>query len=366
MFVIQSVTICVSLHFTTSSPYFKLIPLRSWASFRTPFPSALFMSHNRRWNGRRHDRQNQDDRHYGHLDASYLGYDNSYAQPAYYAHDSNSNAYYCADAQPSHGYAHASHGYNYWRDHDAYYAPNQYQSSIDYSSSNRHGHGHDAQAERPYRRQRQRRQRSDSPHRQYHTRAEGPASSTPYIAPPSLHWRTPATAPAPAQHAKSPSPPPPPPAEPDPAYLTLSLEPSHIINYPRTSRKLLILDLNGTLLIRSQHNPRTRQKVARGGNHNNGQAPRLRAVQPRPYIPAFRAYIFAPETREWLDTMVWSSAQPHSVADMVGKVFGDAQSKLVAVWDRESLGLSKEDYCEFLSISLLDDWGSSLFFPSNP
>jgi hypothetical protein len=74
-------------------------------------------------------------------------------------------------------------------------------------------------------------------------------------------------------------------------------------------------------------------------------------VQPRPYIPAFRAYLFAPKTREWLDTMVWSSAQPHSVADMVDRIFGDAQSELVAVWDRGSLGLTKEDYRECLTIS---------------
>lgn len=140
---------------------------------------------------------------------------------------------------------------------------------------------------------------------------------------------------------KSPSPAPPPPsAEPDSAYMTLSLEPSHIVDDPRVSRKLLVLDLNGTLLIRSQH---SRARDAYGGVHTSS-APRLRAVQPRPYIPAFRAYLFAPETREWLDTMVWSSAQPHSVADMVDKVFGNAKSKLVAVWNRGSLGLSKEDY----------------------
>lgn len=139
---------------------------------------------------------------------------------------------------------------------------------------------------------------------------------------------------------KSPTPaPPPPPAEPDPAYIALSLEPSHVVDNPRASRKLLILDLNGTLLIRSQHS----RARAYGGNHTRS-APRLRAVQPRPYIPAFRAYLFAPKTREWLDTMVWSSAQPHSVADMVDRIFGDAQSELVAVWDRGSLGLTKEDY----------------------
>lgn len=140
------------------------------------------------------------------------------------------------------------------------------------------------------------------------------------------------------------TPPPPPPVEPDPAYMALSLQPSHIVDDPRASRKLLILDLNGTLLIRSQHS-RTRPKDAYGGTRNYS-APRLRAVQPRPYIPAFRAYLFAPETQEWLDTMVWSSAQPHSVADMVDKVFGDVKNNLVAVWDRGSLGLSKEDYRE--------------------
>ncbi|KAG1727761.1 uncharacterized protein EDB91DRAFT_1034308, partial [Suillus paluster] len=135
---------------------------------------------------------------------------------------------------------------------------------------------------------------------------------------------------------------PPPPAEPDPVYMTLSLEPSHVVDDPRASRKLLILDLNGTLLIRSQHS-RAQPKVTHDGIPT-GPAPRLRAVQPRPYIPAFCAYLFASETQEWLDTMVWSSAQPHSVADMVDKVFGDFKSKLVAVWDRGSLGLSKEDY----------------------
>lgn len=165
---------------------------------------------------------------------------------------------------------------------------------------------------------------------------------TPYIASPLFRQGTPDANHLPA-YKKSPTPaPPPPPAEPDPAYMALSLQPSHIIDDPRASRKLLILDLNGTLLIRSQHS-RARAKDGYGGIHTSS-APRLRAVQPRPYIPAFRAYLFAPETQEWLDTMVWSSAQPHSVADMVDRVFGDLKSELVAVWDRKSLGLTKEDY----------------------
>ncbi|EGN97373.1 hypothetical protein SERLA73DRAFT_110577, partial [Serpula lacrymans var. lacrymans S7.3] len=42
--------------------------------------------------------------------------------------------------------------------------------------------------------------------------------------------------------------------------------------------------------------------------------------------------------------MVWSSAQPHSVVDMVDKCFGKSKAELVAIWDRGSLGLGKDDY----------------------
>lgn len=64
--------------------------------------------------------------------------------------------------------------------------------------------------------------------------------------------------------------------------------------------------------------------------------------------------------------MVWSSAQPHSVDDMVSRCF-DSEAKaasdddegrqlaagqrgrdnLVAVWARDTLGLSEADYSEF-------------------
>lgn len=336
--------ICHNLSAFCFKPSVKLIALRSWASFRVPLFRPV-MSHNRGWHGRRHYSQNQDDRYYGHHDSSYPEYDSSYAQSN--SHDYYSDGYRYADVQPS-------HRFNYWRD-DPYYAQNQYQSSTDYSRDHRHADD-GYLAEGSYSRQQKR--RSSSPHRHYHTRAERADIPTPYMTPPSFRRRTPDTAPLPApQQTKSPTPPPPPPAEQNPAYMALSLEPSHIIDDPRASRKLLILDLNGTLLIRSQH----KQQATR----HTGQTPRLRAVQPRPYIPAFQAYLFAPETQEWLDTMVWSSAQPHSVADMVDKVFGDSKSKLVAVWDRESLGLSKLDYSECLVLSLLNNWIAILFFYSN-
>ncbi|KAG1856049.1 hypothetical protein DFJ58DRAFT_702666 [Suillus subalutaceus] len=279
------------------------------------------MSRNRGWRGRRNYNENQDDHYHRHGGSSYSSHSSSHGQP--HGYDYHSNGYY-ADAQPS-------QGYNYWRDNDQYHAQNHRQSPVNYTRSHEHAndHYHD---ERSYRRRQSR--RSSSPQRKYHSRADSP---TPYITSPSFRRRTP-DSPFPATYMRSPTPPPPPPpAEPDPAYMALSLEPSHIVDDPRASRKLLILDLNGTLLIRSQHS----RARAYGSIHS---APRLRAVQPRPYIPAFRAYLFAPETREWLDTMVWSSAQPHSVEDMVDRIFGDVKSKLVAVWDRGSLGLTKEDY----------------------
>jgi hypothetical protein len=87
-------------------------------------------------------------------------------------------------------------------------------------------------------------------------------------------------------------------------------------------------------------------------------------------MPSFRSYLFDERTRKWLDTMVWSSAQPHSVDDMVGKCFdedvtagggvlgqgeeelgGDGDRKkgrenLVAIWARDTLGLTQGEYSE--------------------
>ncbi|KIM53305.1 hypothetical protein SCLCIDRAFT_139237 [Scleroderma citrinum Foug A] len=130
--------------------------------------------------------------------------------------------------------------------------------------------------------------------------------------------------------------------KPDPAYIALAEQSSIPSCNPATSRKLLVLDLNGTLLFRAARSHRRGHTY-----HGEGSAfaaPRLRTVYPRPYIPAFRAYLFAPETRAWLDTMVWSSAQPHSVEDMVSRAFADHANELVAVWDRKSLGLTQEQY----------------------
>ncbi|KAI0631706.1 hypothetical protein C8Q77DRAFT_1060652 [Trametes polyzona] len=142
---------------------------------------------------------------------------------------------------------------------------------------------------------------------------------------------------------------PPPPRPPSPTYLSLAEQAPSRIDDPSVSKKLLVLDLNGTLLHRSPHTPRPKYRhqqpqEERPRDEHGNWLPRLRAVHPRPYMHAFRSYLFAPQTRAWLDVMVWSSAQPHSVGDMVDKCFGEDKEKLLAVWARDTLGLSDDHY----------------------
>ncbi|KAG5730306.1 hypothetical protein E4T56_gene10518 [Termitomyces sp. T112] len=131
------------------------------------------------------------------------------------------------------------------------------------------------------------------------------------------------------------SPPPLRPPSPSPEYISESQKPSARLTVPAQARKLLILDLNGTLVYRSSH-------VRREFRHD--APPRIRIAHPRPYMSVFREYLFHPSTRAWLDTMVWSSAQPHSVLSMVIKCFGSQQDQLLAVWARDTLGLDERDY----------------------
>lgn len=148
--------------------------------------------------------------------------------------------------------------------------------------------------------------------------------------------------PSPASRARSRTATPPPSRGPSLEYVAASDDPSHPLTDPASSRKLLVLDLNGTLLHRSP-------RASKGGPRyptpaQGGFRPRLRSVHPRPYLPSFKSYIFHPSTKEWLDVMVWSSAQPHSVDDMVNKCFHDERHHFVAVWARDTLGLPQHLY----------------------
>lgn len=149
---------------------------------------------------------------------------------------------------------------------------------------------------------------------------------------------------------------------PSPSYLRVTEEPSVRLTDPIQNRKLLILDLNGTLLYRESRPP-----LRDNRDPYSIPEPRpLRRTHTRPYIPSFKAFLFHPDTRRWLDTMVWSSAQYPNVKDMVGRCFGedqvaeymeqsDATQKsaegtegprdgLVAIWDRAFLGLNETQY----------------------
>ena len=141
--------------------------------------------------------------------------------------------------------------------------------------------------------------------------------------------------------------PPPPPQKPSDEYLAIaSQSPSKLSDSPESSRKLLIMDLNGTLLHRAAASKRKDfPPIDNRPRDSSGRPlPRLRQVHPRPYMPAFRNYLFAQETKRWLDSMIWSSAQPHSVNDMVGKTFGQSKDELLTIWARDTLGLTDEHY----------------------
>ncbi len=163
------------------------------------------------------------------------------------------------------------------------------------------------------------------------------------------HARPKESVPAPYRHERDDRPvTPPPPRSPSPSYLKLANEPPESLHSSTEERKLLILDLNVTLVHRSalarpknKHAPQPPPEL----DGNGRPLPRLRPVHPRPYMNAFRSYLFAPETRAWLDVMVWSSAQPHSVGDMVERCFAAEKKKLLAVWARDTLGLNKDHYC---------------------
>ena len=97
------------------------------------------------------------------------------------------------------------------------------------------------------------------------------------------------------------------------------------------TRKLLILDLNGTLLYRPRNPSKPRYVDMR-------QASAVPVV--RPHLDIFLKYIFS-----HFDVMIWSSAQPKNVNSMIDAVMNRRQKKmLLDIWARDTLGLSQEEY----------------------
>jgi hypothetical protein len=104
--------------------------------------------------------------------------------------------------------------------------------------------------------------------------------------------------------------------EPKPSqeYLERANLPPRRLTSPK--KLLIVLDLNGTLLVRSN----------RGSNYT-----------PRPHVDEFLAYCL-----EYHKLIVWSSARPHNVKPMVAQLFNKKRhAKLVKVWSREHLRLGE-------------------------
>ncbi|KAJ4289792.1 hypothetical protein N0V90_011122 [Kalmusia sp. IMI 367209] len=87
------------------------------------------------------------------------------------------------------------------------------------------------------------------------------------------------------------------------------------------NRKLVILDLNGTLLYRPNARKQPKKMIS------------------RPFLPQFLAYLF-----DNFAVMIWSSARPENVKILVEEGLGVYHNRLVAVWARDTLGLAPHHY----------------------
>jgi hypothetical protein len=87
------------------------------------------------------------------------------------------------------------------------------------------------------------------------------------------------------------------------------------------STKLVVLDLNGTLIYRPNSRKQPRKMIA------------------RPFLQQFLAYLF-----DNFVVMVWSSAKPDNVNVLVEIGLGDYRHRLIACWARETLGLEPKHY----------------------
>jgi len=105
-------------------------------------------------------------------------------------------------------------------------------------------------------------------------------------------------------------------------YLDRANVPSRRLESPK--KLLIVLDLNGTLLVRSN----------RGSNYT-----------PRPHVNEFLAHCL-----EHHKLIVWSSARPHNVKPMVAQLFNAKKhAQLVKIWSREHLRLG-EHYNEKVQV----------------
>ena len=93
---------------------------------------------------------------------------------------------------------------------------------------------------------------------------------------------------------------------------------------------LVILDLNGTLLYRKN----------KGSN-----------FQGRPFVNEFLQYLM-----KFHQVMIWSSARPYNVTAITSKLTQQDKDKLIAVWSRDDLRLSKYAYDQKVQVYKQLSW----------
>jgi hypothetical protein len=132
--------------------------------------------------------------------------------------------------------------------------------------------------------------------------------------------------------------------EPHPQYLQQAASPTS--TSPTRVPILLVIDLNGTLLHRpDRFKPFT--------------------FQERTLAQHFLSYALSN-----FSVMVWSSARPQNVEKMCEKLFASPtdRSKLVAVWARDKMGLTPDDYNKRVQVYKRLDlvWGDEAVKAQNP
>lgn len=154
--------------------------------------------------------------------------------------------------------------------------------------------------------------------------------------------------------------------KPSPEYLQTVEIPSQTLE-PNTPplllpRKLIILDLVGTLLWRNPTS--TKSQTSRIPRKSKKE------IILRPYLPSLIDYLFHPDNLPWCDVMIWTSVSPKNARPLIEQVFGKDEfisdngelsvyrlhpetARLKAIWTGESLGFSYEQGVHFFLYSTL-------------
>ena len=153
------------------------------------------------------------------------------------------------------------------------------------------------------------------------TPSQRPASPAPPAPPTTLPIRKAPRSRSPKKRPTTPVESPPTPTQ---HYLTRSLLPPQLSPIPQPL--LLVLDLNGTLIHR---------RVGTSTGH------------PRPHLPSFLSYALTHHR-----ILIWSSAKPSNIRPICKKLFPSPTDyeKLVDIWGRDTLGLTKAQYTEKVQV----------------